>query len=124
MAKRGSNRRTVVTQLLLGAALLGGTNYLSLATALAPGRKRGQKPQARSVHLASRTRPERPRRHHRLGAEAAGLCLSQRDSDRRLDLLDRKEGFRDPDRGVHRLEKAEEHYSSEFDDAPCHTWSA
>lgn len=39
MAKRGSSRRIVVTQLLLGAALLGGSNYLSLATALAARKK-------------------------------------------------------------------------------------
>ena len=116
MAKRGSSRRTVVTQLLLGAAFLACGNLLPVAAARAARRKgkggprpaatpsRGrQEPQARPIHLASRTRAERPRRHHRLGAEAARLCLSQRHSDRCLDLLDGQERLRDSDRRVHHL---------------------
>ena len=67
-----------------------------------PNRGR-QEPQARPIHLASRTFAERPGRRHRLGAEAARLCLSQRDSHRCLDLFDRQEGLRDTDRRVHHL---------------------
>lgn len=132
MPRRGSSRRTVVTQLLVGAAVLGGGNLLFLATAGAARRKakgsRSSGP-ATPAEEGKNLKPGGFTWHpERAPSGPVAIIVSvpkQRVYVYRNGILigvstcsTGKKGFETPTGVFTVLEKAEEHYSKEFDDAP------
>jgi hypothetical protein len=132
MLKRGLSRRTLVAQLLLGAAVLGGGNLLFLATAGAARRKakgsRSSGP-ATPAEEGKNLKPGGFTWHpERAPSGPVAIIVSvpkQRVYVYRNGILigvstcsTGKKGFETPTGVFTVLEKAEEHYSKEFDDAP------
>lgn len=132
MTKRGASRRTVVGQLLLGAALLGGSNFLAVATAGAARRKgkgKGSQGPATPAEEGKNLKPGQFTWHpERAPSGPVAIIVSvpkQRVYVYRNGILigvatcsTGKKGFETPTGVFTVLEKAEEHYSKDFDDAP------
>jgi hypothetical protein len=131
MAKRGSSRRTIVTQLLLGAAFLACGNLLPVAAARAARRKGkgGPRPAATPSEEGKNLKPGQFTWHpERAPSGPVAIIVSvpkQRAYVYRNGILigvstcsTGKKGFETPTGVFTILEKAKEHASSEFDDAP------
>ncbi|MGD9503105.1 MAG: L,D-transpeptidase [Methyloceanibacter sp.] len=143
MAKERASRRTVVAQLLLGTALLGCFNLLPAATARAARRKgkggKSASPAAAPSEEGKNLKPGQFTWHpERAPSGPVAIIVSvpkQRVYVYRNGILigvstcsTGKKGYETPTGVFTILQKAEDHYSSEFDDAPMPhmerlTWS-
>ena len=131
MTKRGSSRRSVVTQLLLGAAFLGCASLFP-ATAVRAARRKGKGGKAPSAAPSDDGKTLKPGQFtwhpERAPSGPVAIIVSvpkQRAYVYRNGILigvstcsTGKKGYETPTGVFTILQKAEEHYSSEFDDAP------
>lgn len=129
MAKRNSSRRKVVAQLLLGAALLGCGNLIPITIARAARKKRKGGAPATPAEEGKNLKPGQFTWHpERAPSGPVAIIVSvpkQRVYVYRNGILigvstcsTGKKGFETPTGVFTILEKAKEHSSSEFEDAP------